>query len=197
MFCSRHETLSSAQVIPKICPNMQSFQVNKCKLCNQLTDWMTTPCQLFMTAYWIYLQLPSVSESHLLHPQPEDVPCHGDRDPLITQHVSMSSGYIIWGENSKCSILNTDLKLVSHCDVTCCVHMCWWVTVTSLAVYMCVCVCVCVCVRERERERERERDSDHDISATDQLVDLCSDSFPAFLVLKPAVVEWTGNERAS
>jgi len=59
--------------------------------------------------------------------------------------------------------------------------------VISLAVYMCVCVCVC----------ERERDSDHKTSATDQLADLCSDSFPAFLVLKPAVVEWTGNERAS
>jgi hypothetical protein len=63
----------------------------------------------------------------------------------------------------------------------------------SLAVYM----YVCVCVRERERERLSEGDSDHETSATDQLADLCSDSIPAFLVLKPAVVEWTGNEKAS
>jgi hypothetical protein len=126
----------------RICPNMSSFLVKKCKLCNQPTHWMTTPCQVFMTAYWIYLQLPSISESRHLHPQPKDVPCHGDRDPLITQHISMSSGYIIWGENSKCSIFNTDIKLVSHCDVTCCVRVC-------------VCVCVCVCARARACERER------------------------------------------
>jgi len=31
----------------------------------------------------IYLQLPTVLED-FLHPQPEDAPCHGDRDTLIT-----------------------------------------------------------------------------------------------------------------
>jgi hypothetical protein len=29
-----------------------------------------------------YSQLPSISGGRLLHPQPEDAPCHGDRDPL-------------------------------------------------------------------------------------------------------------------
>jgi len=30
----------------------------------------------------IYSQLPSTSGGRLLHPQPEDAPCRGDRDPL-------------------------------------------------------------------------------------------------------------------
>jgi hypothetical protein len=30
----------------------------------------------------IYSQIPSISEGRLLHPQPEDDPCYGDRDPL-------------------------------------------------------------------------------------------------------------------
>jgi hypothetical protein len=49
-----------------------------------------------------------------------------------------------------------------------------------------------VCERERETDRQTEREGE---GGSDQLADLCSDSFPAFLVLKPAVVEWTGNER--
>jgi hypothetical protein len=35
-----------------------------------------------MTAYSIYSQLPSISGGLLLHPQPEDVPCHGDKGML-------------------------------------------------------------------------------------------------------------------
>jgi len=66
---------------------------------------------------------------------------------------------------------------MSHCDVTCCVHM---------NVFVCVCVCVCVCVGGGGGGGT---DSAHETSATDQLADLCSDSFPAFLVLQPAVVE--------
>jgi hypothetical protein len=37
-----------------------------------------------VTAYSIYLQLPSISQGSLLHLQSEDTPCHGDRDPHNT-----------------------------------------------------------------------------------------------------------------
>jgi len=40
-----------------------------------------TPCQLSVTAYSIYSQLPSISRGRLLHPQPEDAPCRGARAP--------------------------------------------------------------------------------------------------------------------
>jgi len=35
-----------------------------------------------LTAYSIYSQLPAILEA-FLHLQPEDVPCHGNRDPFI------------------------------------------------------------------------------------------------------------------
>jgi hypothetical protein len=44
-------------------------------------SWRTTPCRLSATAYSIYLQLPSISGGRLLHPQPEDAPCRGDKGP--------------------------------------------------------------------------------------------------------------------
>jgi len=34
-----------------------------------------------MPIYSAYSQLPSTSGGRLLHSQPEDVPCRGDRDP--------------------------------------------------------------------------------------------------------------------
>jgi len=30
----------------------------------------------------MYSQLSSISGGHLLHPQPQNEPCHGDKDPL-------------------------------------------------------------------------------------------------------------------
>jgi hypothetical protein len=45
-------------------------------------SWRTTPCRLSATAYSIYLQLPSISGAHLLHPHPEDVLCCGDKGPV-------------------------------------------------------------------------------------------------------------------
>jgi hypothetical protein len=44
-------------------------------------SWRTTPCRLSATAYSVYSQLPSISGGHLLHPQPEDTPCRGDKGP--------------------------------------------------------------------------------------------------------------------
>jgi hypothetical protein len=68
-------------------------------------------------------------------------------------------------------------------------------------------VCVCVCAHAQEGGGGGgpppgpggggPPPSDRGTSSTDQLADLCSDSFPALLVVKSAVVEWTGNERAS
>jgi hypothetical protein len=41
----------------------------------------TTPCRLSATAYSTYSQLPSKTGGNLLHPQPEDAPCRGDKGP--------------------------------------------------------------------------------------------------------------------
>jgi hypothetical protein len=38
------------------------------------------PCHLFMTAYWIYLQLLSLSGGHVFHLQPKDPLCHGEKE---------------------------------------------------------------------------------------------------------------------
>jgi len=39
-------------------------------------------------------QLPSISGGHLLLLQPEDVPCHGDRDPhnIVTMIIKNTEG---------------------------------------------------------------------------------------------------------
>jgi hypothetical protein len=42
------------------------------------------PCRLSANAYSMYSQLPSYMCRPFLHPQPEDAPCRGDRDRLIT-----------------------------------------------------------------------------------------------------------------
>jgi hypothetical protein len=40
------------------------------------------PFRLSPTAYSVYSQLPSISGGRLLHSQPEDVPCRGDKGPI-------------------------------------------------------------------------------------------------------------------
>jgi hypothetical protein len=52
----------------------------------------TTSCRLSATAYSIYLQLPSIPGGRLLHPQPEDAPCHSDKG--LTYHVRNAAPYI-------------------------------------------------------------------------------------------------------
>jgi hypothetical protein len=47
----------------------------------QHPSWRTNPCRLSATAYSVYLHRYCISGSRLLHPQPEDALCHGDRDP--------------------------------------------------------------------------------------------------------------------
>jgi hypothetical protein len=55
--------------------------------------------RLSSTACLIYWRLPFISGSRLLHPQPEDAPCRGDRDP----HNVVSKLYI----NTKFASTNT------------------------------------------------------------------------------------------
>jgi hypothetical protein len=43
-------------------------------------NWRVTPCPLFADAYSMNPQLPSTAGGRVLHLQPEDVPCCGDRD---------------------------------------------------------------------------------------------------------------------
>jgi hypothetical protein len=50
-------------------------------------SWRTTPFWLSPTAYSIYLQLPSISGGHLLHLQPEDAPCRGDKEAMLKKKV--------------------------------------------------------------------------------------------------------------
>jgi hypothetical protein len=44
-------------------------------------SWSTTLCRLSASANSIHSQLPSISGGHLLHPQPGDAPCRGDKGP--------------------------------------------------------------------------------------------------------------------
>jgi hypothetical protein len=50
---------------------------------------------LFTDAYSVYLQLPSISEGCLRHLHPEDVLCHGDRDPLSLDLTSVFGNQVI------------------------------------------------------------------------------------------------------
>jgi hypothetical protein len=64
------------------------------KFLAQPQSWRTTPCWPSTTAYTLYSQLLSVSGDYLLHPQPEDAPCYGDKGPtyklLFPQEVEMA-----------------------------------------------------------------------------------------------------------
>jgi hypothetical protein len=56
------------------------FAVKSCNPHAQPPSWRTTPCQVTAAAYSIYSQVPSISGGRL-HPQPEDAPCRGDKEP--------------------------------------------------------------------------------------------------------------------
>jgi hypothetical protein len=45
----------------------------------QHPSWKNTACRLSATACSVYSQLLSISGGRLLHPQPEDAPCRGDK----------------------------------------------------------------------------------------------------------------------
>ena len=59
------------------------FTVRSCQHLAQHPIWRTIPCWLSAIAYSIYSQLPSYWRS-FHHPQPEDAPCRGDKDPFVT-----------------------------------------------------------------------------------------------------------------
>lgn len=62
--------------------------------------WRTTPCHLFLIAYSVYSQLTIISGSHLLHPQPEDMPCSGDEGPTLhaikIKHFGLELYFLKW-----------------------------------------------------------------------------------------------------
>jgi hypothetical protein len=66
-------------------------------------SWRTTSCRLPATAYLVYSQLPSISGDRLLHPQPEDAPCRGDKGPTY--------GSTTW-QNCKSKILTIHVILI-------------------------------------------------------------------------------------
>jgi hypothetical protein len=57
------------------------FTLRSCWPHARLLNSRTTPCRPSATAYSIYSQLPSITGGRLLYPQPEDVPCRGDKGP--------------------------------------------------------------------------------------------------------------------
>jgi hypothetical protein len=57
------------------------FTVRSCYPRAQPPSWRTIPSRLFATAYSISSQLPSIAGGRLLHPQPEDALCRGDKGP--------------------------------------------------------------------------------------------------------------------
>jgi hypothetical protein len=51
-----------------------------------------TPCHLSVIGYLIHLQLSSIPEGHLLHPQSKDMPGCSHRDPhniILCNHLSL------------------------------------------------------------------------------------------------------------
>jgi hypothetical protein len=65
------------------CSRPRLFHAHFPRLTSWKSSWRTTPCRLSATAYSIHSQLPTISGATLLHPQPEDAPCCGNRDRLI------------------------------------------------------------------------------------------------------------------
>jgi hypothetical protein len=61
----------------------------------------------------IYSQLPSISGGRLLHPQPEDSPCYGDRHPLnmyIGRHDPQKT-YVSKGEDGLTGNIGVERKV--------------------------------------------------------------------------------------
>ena len=62
-----------------------AFMVRSCQHLTQPPSQRTTPCQLSVTAYSIYSQLPLPYWRPPLQPQPEHAPCCGDNDSAHTK----------------------------------------------------------------------------------------------------------------
>jgi hypothetical protein len=45
------------------------------------------------TAHSVYFQTPAVSGGRLLHPQPEDTPCRGDKEPACRGRLVLDAAY--------------------------------------------------------------------------------------------------------
>jgi hypothetical protein len=71
----------------------------------------TIPCQPNITAFSVFSWLPSISGGHLLHIQPEDVPCHDESNPL-----NMASLLTITEESVKALCMTECSK---HTRITC------------------------------------------------------------------------------
>ena len=72
--------------------NKASFYGEKLLAPRQPPSWRTTPCQLLIQ----YIRSYPPYWRPFIHPQPEDAPCRGDRDPLsydvtrtVVHHVCM------------------------------------------------------------------------------------------------------------
>jgi hypothetical protein len=83
----------------------------------QPPSWRTTPCRLSATAYSVYSQPPSIYGGRLLHPQPEDAPCHGDKGPTLASPPSATWGRAMpwWQGTHLAWIFETTSKKFDFC----------------------------------------------------------------------------------
>ena len=86
-----------------------------------------------------------------LHPQPEDAPCRGDRDPLITGVLRLCSNFryvtsvFLWVFPKQAFSYDAPFSVKSiHCAYFS--KWGWGVPGSVFHRSLCVCVCVCVCV---------------------------------------------------
>jgi hypothetical protein len=91
-----HCRLHKGPPIPRTCVTFR----NELLVLVQPPSWRTIPYRMSATAHSIYSQLPSASGGRLLHPQPENRPCRGDKVIRVvlygTQTHSMERK-LIWG----------------------------------------------------------------------------------------------------
>ena len=102
LFCCVGRTEDWIQVRDK-CSRIITNQFLQWGVVNTLPNLQTTPCWLSATAYWVHLQLPSILEA--VPPSiPEDTPCCGDTDPLITGQL-YTRNYILQTKKFKWEVL--------------------------------------------------------------------------------------------
>jgi len=112
----------------------------------QLQIWRATTCRLSATAYSVYSHLPSISGGSLLHPQHEDAPCRGDRDPLkarISIHKFLCEYFIV------CDFIVLSVEIMfwkRHCFES--LLLCSPEGITRFQYAVCFCCYATLCVRD-------------------------------------------------
>jgi hypothetical protein len=107
----RPPPVPAQSIIPRVrgflCERFLTWCVLTVRSCSHLAQpprGRTTPCRLSEILYSIYSQQRSILKTVPHHPQPGDVPCRRERDPLITAVDIISRG--MWERADKWDIGN-------------------------------------------------------------------------------------------